>query len=204
MLDQFSSQPKSIGIQDLQNEINQIKFQIKEMIVQNQDLETRLKVLEKGKLQTFENTEEVQLEEGKFSQLFVNTITKMITQKWHIKIKLFIRPNFSKEFVALVDSGADINCIQEWLIPVTYFETTFQTVVGANTQSLQIKYKLSNVHVCNKNVCFKISLLLVKDMNKEIILGTLFLALLYPFRVDEDGIKTFWKSRNLFWIYQSS
>ena len=27
-------------------------------------------------------------------------------------------------------------------------------------------------------------------MNKEIILGTPFLSLLYPFRVDEEGIKT--------------
>ena len=109
MLDQFSKQPKPIGIQDLQNEISQIKFQINTMLIQNQDLETRLKVLEKVKLQTFENTEEVQLEEGKFSQLFVNTITKMITQKWHIKAKLFIKPDFSKEFVALFDSGVDIN-----------------------------------------------------------------------------------------------
>ena len=81
------------------------------MINQNQDLEIRLKVLEKQNLQTFENTEEVQLEEGESSQLFVNTITKMITQKWHIKIRLFIKPDFSKEYVALVDSGANINCI---------------------------------------------------------------------------------------------
>ena len=79
------------------------------MLVQNQELEIRLKVLEQGKIQTLENTEDVQLEERESSQLFVNTITRMITQKWHIKMKLFIKPDFSKEFVALVDSGADIN-----------------------------------------------------------------------------------------------
>ena len=59
----------------------------------------------------------------------------MITQKWHIKIKLFIKPNFSKEFIALVDSGVDINCIQERLIHVRYFEQTLQTTVGANKYS---------------------------------------------------------------------
>ena len=32
-----------------------------------------------------EETENIQLEKGEYSQLFVNTITKMITQKWHIK-----------------------------------------------------------------------------------------------------------------------
>ena len=153
MLDQFSSQPKSIGIQDLQNEISQIKLQIRTMLEQNQDLETRLKVLEKIKIQTIENVEETKLEEGESSQLFVNTITKMITQKWHIKIKLLIKPDFSKEFVALANSSADINCIQEGLILVGYFEQTLQRAVGANKQPLQINYKISNVHVCNKNVC---------------------------------------------------
>ena len=49
VLDKFASKPKSIGIQDLQNEIRQIKLQINSMIVQNEDLETRLKVLEKRK-----------------------------------------------------------------------------------------------------------------------------------------------------------
>ena len=160
------------------------------MIIQNEDLEIRLKALEKGKNQMVEETENMQLEEGESSQLFVNTITKMITQKWHIKINFFIKPDFSKEFIALVDSSADINCIQEGLIHVGYFEQTLQTAVGANKHLLQIKYKISNVHVCNKNVCYKISLLLVKDMNKEIILGTPFLSLLYPFRVDAEGIKT--------------
>ena len=69
------------------------------MIIQNEDLETRLKVLENGKNQIVEETENIentQLEKEEFSQLFVNTITKMITQKWHIKIKHFIKPNFQK------------------------------------------------------------------------------------------------------------
>ena len=76
------------------------------------------------------------MEEGESSQLFVNTITKMITQKWHIKIKLFVKPDFSQELIALVDSGVDINCIQEGLILINYFEQTLQTAVGANKQPL--------------------------------------------------------------------
>ena len=78
----------------------------------------------------------IQLEEGESSQLFVNTITKMITQKWHIKIKLFVKPDFSQELIALVDSGVDINCIQEGLILINYFEQTLQTAVGVNKQPL--------------------------------------------------------------------
>ena len=110
VLDQFSK-PKQAGIQDLQNEISQIKLQINTMLIQNQDIETRLQLLEHGKIQTIENIEDKQLEEVESSQSFVNTITKMTTQKWHIKVKLFIKPNFCKEFLALVDSGVDINCV---------------------------------------------------------------------------------------------
>ena len=91
----------------------------------------------------------------------------MITQKWHIKIKLFVKPDFSQELIALVDSGADINCIQEGLILIKYFEQTLQTVVGANKQPLQINYKISNVHVCNKNICYKISLCKVSQNFRE-------------------------------------
>ena len=68
--------------------------------------------------------------------MFVNTITKMIRQNWHIKIRIFIKPDFSKDIIALVDSGADINCIQEGLIPLEYFEKTLERVVGANKQAL--------------------------------------------------------------------
>ena len=96
VLAQFST-PKPIGIQDLQNEISQIKLHINKKQNQNQDIETRLQMLEHAKLQTIENIENEQLEEGESSQLFVNTITRMITQKWHIKVKLFIKPDFSKE-----------------------------------------------------------------------------------------------------------
>ena len=79
VLDRFTSKPKSVGIHDLQNEISQIKFQINSMLIQNEDLEIRLKTLEKGK--NPEDIENIQLEEGESSQLFVNIITKMITQK---------------------------------------------------------------------------------------------------------------------------
>ena len=92
VLDQFYA-PKPVGIQDLQNEISKIKLHINKRQNQNQDIETRLPMLEHAKLQTIENIENEQLEEGESSQLFVNTIIRMSTQKW----QLFIKPDFSKE-----------------------------------------------------------------------------------------------------------
>ena len=111
ILDQFFK-PKPIGIQDLQNEISQIKLQINTMLIQNQEIETRIQTLENKKIQTIEdNDDSKQLEEGESSQLFVKTITKMITQKWYVKVKLLIKLDFSKEFLALVDFGVDVNCV---------------------------------------------------------------------------------------------
>ena len=167
------------------------------MLIQNQDIETRLQLLEHGKIQTIENIEDKQLEEVESSQSFVNTITKMTTQKWHIKVKLFIKPNFCKEFLALVDSGIDINCVQEGLIPTVYFEKTYQGVVSTNAKPLVIDFKISNIHICNQNVCYKTSLLHVRDMNKEIILGTPFLALLCHFKINDEGIKIVYKVQNI-------
>ena len=49
VLDKFSNKPKLVGIQDLQHEISEIKLQINTMLNQNENLDSRLKVLEKRK-----------------------------------------------------------------------------------------------------------------------------------------------------------
>ena len=89
-----------------------IKFQIKaykentskkylEIQKQNNEkqvVETRLQMLENEKIQSIDNNEDKQLEEGESSQLFVNHITKMITKKWYIKVNFFINLIFIKSF----------------------------------------------------------------------------------------------------------
>ena len=48
----------------------------------------------------------------------------------------------------LIDSGTDMNCIQEGLIPVKYYEQTGQELFAANKGKLEIEFKLQNVHIC--------------------------------------------------------
>ena len=81
--------------------------------------------------------------------------------------KFFYKPDFYKEFLALVDFGVDINYVYEGLIPTIYFEKTYQGAVSENSKLLAIHFKISNVHICNQNVCYKTSLLLVRDTNKR-------------------------------------
>ena len=44
--------------------------------------------------------------------------------------------------IALIDLGANMNCIQEGLIHTQYYEKTGQEVFAANKGKLDIKYKL--------------------------------------------------------------
>ena len=73
----------------------------------------------------------------------MNSITIVEKQKWYTKITLKIYPDYQGTFVALIDSGADLNCIQEGLIP-TYI---FQKLSTASSVPLQIQYKIPECHI---------------------------------------------------------
>ena len=58
------------------------------------------------------------------SETFLQTISRINFQKWHFKVRIVISKDFEFEVVALIDSGADLNCIQEGIIPSKYFKKT--------------------------------------------------------------------------------
>ena len=53
---------------------------------------------------------------------------------------------------------------------------------------MHIKYKLHKVHICQDNICFKTSFVLVKNMTDKIILRLPFIYLLYPFTTNTRGV----------------
>ena len=55
-------------------------------------------------------------------QNFFSLIDRVIFQKWHTEITLIINKEFSLTEIALLDSGADMNYIQEGLILLKYYE----------------------------------------------------------------------------------
>ena len=90
----------------------------------------------------------------------------------------------------MIDSGANMNCIQEGLIPSKYFEKSTERLVSANGSHMKIKYELNNAYVCHDNVYFKIPFVLVKNLTDKVIRGLPFINTLYPFLVEHDGITT--------------
>ncbi|GAV89734.1 RVP domain-containing protein, partial [Cephalotus follicularis] len=120
---------------------------------------------------------------------FVNLIERITYQKWNINIIITIQDSFKLQTIALVDSGAQINCIQEELIPTKFFEKTEQKLSTANGENLRVKFKISDVHICNGGIYIKQSFILVRDnLNIGIILGQPFLEVIKPFKVTNEGI----------------
>lgn len=102
-----------------------------------------------------------------------------------VKIRLAINQEFIIDIINLLDIGTYTNCIREGLIPTQCYEKTTERLYGANHSRLKIKYKISNVHIYNQNICFRTTFFLVKDLHQTIILGTPFLFVFYPSFVDK-------------------
>ena len=128
---------------------------------------------------------------------FVNRMTIVQKQRWYTKITLKINPNFQSTFIALIDSGADLNCIQEGLIRIVYFVKTSQRLSTASNVPLKVQYKIPQGHVCKDGICIKTSFLLVKNISHQIVLGTPFLTQLYPFYIDSKGLQTTYKNQQI-------
>jgi hypothetical protein len=113
----------------------------------------------------------------------ISLINKIILPKWYAQ-------DYAFDVIVLIDSDADLNCIQEGLIPSKYFEKSTEKLNSASGSKLQIKYELNNVHVCQDNVCFHVPSVLVKNMTNKVILGIPFIFMFYPFTAEEDGVST--------------
>jgi hypothetical protein len=99
------------------------------------------------------------------TNLFINLIDRIIFQKWNVEVTLIINAEFQITTIALLDSRADMNCIQEGIIPTKYFEKSTVKLHQASGTRLNIKYKIPNAHICNDEIWFKTTFILVKTEN---------------------------------------
>ncbi|KAL4602868.1 hypothetical protein ACB092_10G084100 [Castanea dentata] len=95
------------------------------------------------------------------------SLVKHMLPKWYTKVKIVVAHDYAFDVVAMIDSGADVNCIKEGLIPSKYFEKSTERLVSANGTKMKIRYELNNAHICYDNVCFKIPSVLVENMTDK-------------------------------------
>ena len=131
------------------------------------------------------------MEIGQSNQKFLETFSTINFHKWHSKVKIVISKDFEFEVIALIDSGADLNCIQDGIIPSKYFKKIRERLTSASGGKMQIEFKILKAHVCQDNICFKTTFVLVKNMTDRVILGNPFMCQLYPFITDSEGITTY-------------
>ncbi|GAV66076.1 hypothetical protein CFOL_v3_09587, partial [Cephalotus follicularis] len=98
---------------------------------------------------------------------------------------------------------AQMNCIQEGVIPTKFFEKTKQKLSTANGENLSVKFKISDVHICNEGIYIKQSFILVKDLDIRIILGQSFLEIIKPFKVKTEGITKKIFQRNILFAFNT-
>ncbi|KAL5849078.1 hypothetical protein ACOSQ4_007091 [Xanthoceras sorbifolium] len=210
-LSHFRWQLRQPIVTELLAVMNSYKEELRALTKQQQDQDQRIQACESYHSQVFNELDLVKDNEESFTNLFetmkvhqpstsqlnqeealptVNTIEKVIVQKWYSKVTIVVSKAFIFEGEALIDSGADLNCISEGIIPSQYFSKTTQMLNTANGGRMLIEYKLSRAAVCNDGVCFETPFVLVKGLSESVILGTSFLSMIYPFTITAEGIES--------------
>ncbi|KAH9800593.1 hypothetical protein KPL71_000725 [Citrus sinensis] len=136
------------NIQDLKKEIKDIKLEIKDLKEkQKHDSETIQLLLQK-QLQDNSNNESNPDDGDDNDQNLENIesvpndflfVLKQITmRKYLIKITLIFSDDFAIDVIALFDTGADLNCIREDIVPKRFHEKTKERLSAANNSKLNI------------------------------------------------------------------
>ncbi|GAV91030.1 LOW QUALITY PROTEIN: zf-CCHC domain-containing protein, partial [Cephalotus follicularis] len=121
------SSTQNITLQDLQKEIKDTKQELQKFKEKKKKQIIHLEqVLLKHSSSSSSDKEIEQIDQEETSTKFINLIEKITYQKWHVNITITIQDSFKLQTIAIIDSGAQMNCIQEGLIPTKYFEKTKQ------------------------------------------------------------------------------
>ncbi|CAL9000081.1 unnamed protein product, partial [Prunus brigantina] len=186
---------KDIALHDLHTEVKIVKKEILELKqmsyklqTENYDIRQNLNaLLEKESPKNSPPHSPAHSEKSEMHEQAINLINHVPFRKWYSKITIIVE-NFEFNTIALFDSGADLNCIREGLIPTKYYKKSKESLSTASGKLLKLNYEIPKAHVCQNRVCFKTSFVLIKNITDRVILGLPFISLLYPLQVEFDGV----------------
>ncbi|KAH9704492.1 hypothetical protein KPL70_011491 [Citrus sinensis] len=69
---------------------------------------------------------------------FLFVLKQITTRKYLIKVTLIFSDDFAMDAIALFDTGADLNCIREEIVPKRFHEKTKERLSAANNSKLNI------------------------------------------------------------------
>jgi hypothetical protein len=118
---------------------------------------------------------------------FLHVLTQITLKKYIIKITLIFSNDFKIDITALFDIGANLNCINEGIFPKWFLQNTFENVFAANNTKLDIKYK-TQASIFNNGLYLKNFFVVTIDINYAIILGTLFIDMITPYKINHENV----------------
>ncbi|KAK9134325.1 hypothetical protein Syun_013655 [Stephania yunnanensis] len=191
LMEIVNKKPKHVTIQSLQTEVNQLKHEI-------QQLTSRITNLEQSNVEAHNSFDS--------NNIFVESISKSRSafQRWHTPITFTVK-GFSVKCNALIDSGADLNCLREGFLPLYYctLSKEFHSISVANGQNTRIKYEVPLAHICHQGICIPLTFIIIPGLKQDLLLGTPFLKKIQPFSVSENGISTTFNGKSLHFAFIS-
>ena len=100
-------------------EINVLKTEVKHLQTANWSNKNDIKrIYRQMKDKAISSSSTTEPNDKKLENQYLMLMNQITFQKWYIRITFIIKPDFIiKDAIALVDSGTDMNCIHEGLIP---------------------------------------------------------------------------------------
>ncbi|CAL9012684.1 unnamed protein product, partial [Prunus brigantina] len=192
-LERFNKK-KEVSLHDLHSEVKLVKKEIVELKqlshklqTENYDIRQILNAFLEKEPSESNSPPGSPVHKSDKNEQSVNLIKQVNFRKWYSKVTINVK-DFEFNTVALFDSGADLNCIKEGLVPTKYYKKSTESLSTASGKTLQINYEIPKAHVCQNKICFKTSFVLVKNITDKVILGLPFISMLYPFHVEFDGV----------------
>ncbi|KAH9658252.1 hypothetical protein KPL70_023414 [Citrus sinensis] len=194
ILDKKKTKKSIPTIQDLQNEIKQIKLEIRDLKEKQKSDSDTIQLLLQKQLQDNSDNESNPDDNGDDIKVeniesvpndFLFVLKQITTRKYLIKVTLIFSDDFAMDAIALFDTGADLNCIREDIVPKRFHEKTKERLSAANNSKLNVSSKVE-ASIYNNQIEFKTSFVLTNDIHHAIILGTPFINLITPYAVNYD------------------
>ena len=129
---EYSSQNQNLTlnvltIKDLQEEVKHYKKEIEDLSI------NRVGICPSNLSQEeFREIPKSSQDNNRKAETYLNTVSRVIFQKWEVYLTIVIKNKFVIDIIALIDSGAALNCLQEGLVPIQLYEKTKQNLFGAN------------------------------------------------------------------------
>ncbi|KAH9704363.1 hypothetical protein KPL70_011429 [Citrus sinensis] len=151
ILDKKKTKKTVPNIQDLQKEIKEIKCEIRDLKEKQKSDSDTIQLLLQKQLQDNSDNEsnpddgdDIKVENiESVPNDFVFVLKQITTRKYLVKVTLIFSDDFAMDAIALFDTGADLNCIREDIIPKRFHEKTRERLSAANNSKLNVSSKES-------------------------------------------------------------